>query len=54
MKTKTRGMWIRRIHNVVSVDKNGNEKILKEERRFPCRINNAIVPDHRMIEHNAL
>ena len=52
MKTKTRGITIRRTIEVETPQKDGKTKIEKVKKYFPCRVNASVPFDHRMCENN--
>ena len=47
MKTKTRGLLIKRKHLIVKTDKKGNPVEEKVNGYFVVRINNSIPKDHK-------
>lgn len=50
MKSKTRGISIKRTVKTVVVDDKGNEKEMMVKQWFPCRVNAAVPFDHKMLQ----
>lgn len=52
MAKKFRLITIKRNHKVETVQKDGSVKEQMVQKNFYARVNNEIVPDHRMLEYN--
>lgn len=50
MKSKTRGISIKRTVKVTVTDEKGNEKEVMVKQWFPCRVNAAVPFDHKMFQ----
>ena len=50
---KTRGIFLKRTHTIISEDKKGNPIETKEKKWFPIRINNEIPWSHKDFQSNS-